>query len=97
MMLPFMQEELCSQEESLEDLRAKFAEFDVDGSGTLSVEELWAAVRKMGADVELDDIVGLMTELDVDRNGSLDPDEFVALMKLGDQLQFNSASNKSTF
>ena len=60
------------------------AEFDLDRNGTLSVEELWAAFRKMGADVELDDIIGLMTELDVDRNGTLDPDEFVALMKLGD-------------
>jgi len=65
-------------------LRAKFLEADVDGSGFLSVEELWNAIRKMGAEVELEDIVQLMSELDVDRNGQLDVDEFVSLLKLGD-------------
>ena len=69
MMLPFMQEELYSQEESVEEMRAKFLEADADGSGFLSVDELWSAIRKMGADVELDDIVNLMSEIDVDRDG----------------------------
>ena len=41
MMLPFMQGELTSQEESVEDMRAKFLEADIDGSGFLNVDELW--------------------------------------------------------
>ena len=81
----------------MEDLRAKFLEADVDGSGFLSVEELWNAVRKMGAEVELEDIVQLMSELDVDRNGQLDVDEFVSLLRLGDQLQFSNATSKNTY
>lgn len=96
-MLPFLEGELCGQEESVEDLRSKFVEADIDGNGFLSVEELFHAIRKMGADVDLEDIVQLMSELDVDRNGQLDVDEFVSLLKLGDQLQFRSAENKSTY
>jgi len=97
MMLPFMLGELSGQEENTEELRAKFLEADVDGSGFLSVEELWNAVRGMGADVQLEDIVELMSELDVDRDGQLDVDEFLSLLRLGGQLQFRGAGVKSTY
>lgn len=38
-----------------------------------------------------------MNEIDVDRNGTLDIDEFIALMSLGDEMQFRSAQAKNTF
>jgi Ca2+-binding EF-hand superfamily protein len=57
------------------------------------VDELYVAVRKVGAEVELNDIIDLMSELDVDRNGQLDIDEFIALMNVGSQLQFRSQGN----
>jgi len=69
MMLPFMQNELNSQQKSLEELKGVFLDADIDGSGYLSVDELYQAVRKIGADVELEDVIDLMSELDVDRNG----------------------------
>jgi len=69
MMMPLMQEELVNQEERVEDLRAKFLEADTDYSGFLSVDELWALLLKMGADVTHEDVVQLMSEIDVDRDG----------------------------
>jgi calcium-binding protein CML len=93
MMLPFMQNELQNKSKSLEELRNVFLEADIDGSGFLSVDELYVAVRKVGAEVELNDIIDLMSELDVDRNGQLDIDEFIALMNVGSQLQFRSQGN----
>jgi len=86
MMLPFLEDELCSQEESVEELRDKFREADADGSGFLSASELWAALKKMDPGVELNDIVSLMSELDVDGDGQLGIDEFVALLSCGDHV-----------
>ena len=67
--MPLMQDELLSQEDKVEDLRAKFLEADVDHSGFLSVDELYNMLHKMGADVEQEDVIQLMAEIDVDRNG----------------------------
>lgn len=38
-----------------------------------------------------------MNEIDVNRDGELDIDEFIALMNMGDELQFRSAMSKNTF
>lgn len=69
LMLPVMQEEMLGNEDSIEKLRTVFLDCDLDNSGTLSVEELWNAVKKMGADVGLEDVIQLMSEIDVDRDG----------------------------
>jgi Ca2+-binding EF-hand superfamily protein len=94
-MLPIMQDQLLSQEDNIEDLRLKFLEADVDGSGALSVDELFAALKKSGAQVTCEDIVQLVTEIDVDRDGELDIDEFVALMTHGGQMTFKNQNNKA--
>ncbi len=41
----------------------------------------------------MDELVELMNEIDVDRNGALDIDEFIALMSMGDEIQFKSATS----
>lgn len=97
LMLPKMKDELLSNEESMEDLRAMFLEADIDYSGTLSVDEIYSVILKMGTEVSLDELVELMNEIDVDRDGELDIDEFIALMSMGDEMQFRSATAKSTF
>ena len=81
-----MLDQLLNQNQQVQDLRKLFIEADVDGSGMLSVEELYAALKKLGAEVQIDDIVSLMAQIDVDRDGELDIDEFVSLMTTGDHL-----------
>lgn len=70
----------------MEDLRAMFIEADIDHSGTLSVDEIYSVLLKMGAEVTFDELIELMNEIDVDRNGELDIDEFIALMTMGDDM-----------
>jgi calcium-binding protein CML len=84
-MLPKMKEELLSQEDSMEDLRAMFLEADIDHSGTLSIDEIYSVILKLGTEVTIDEIVELMNEIDVDRDGELDIDEFIALLSMGDE------------
>lgn len=86
LMLPVMEEALLAQEDNIQDLRKKFLEADTDYSGYLSVDELYIALKKGGADVTQDDIIMLMNEIDIDRNGEIDIDEFITLMTMGDQI-----------
>lgn len=97
LMMPKMKEELLHQEDSMEDLRAQFLDADIDHSGTLSVDEIFNVLLKMGAEVTMEELIELMNEIDVDRNGELDIDEFVALMNMGDEIQFRSNAAKNTF
>jgi Ca2+-binding EF-hand superfamily protein len=88
MMLPILKNEVLNSEDNVEDFRKMFREADIDGSGYLTVDELYSVVQKMGADVTQDDIIQLMSEIDVDRNGQIDVDEFMALMSMGDEMNF---------
>jgi Ca2+-binding EF-hand superfamily protein len=56
-MLQKMKEELLSLEDNVEDLRAHFLDADVDHSGTLSVNEIYGVLLKMGADLTLEELI----------------------------------------
>lgn len=56
-MLPKMKDELLSHDDNLEDLRAMFLDADIDHSGTLSLDELYSVIMKMGAEVTMDELV----------------------------------------
>lgn len=77
MMLPLMINEILEKKDNIQDLRALFLEADVDGSGFLDVSELYAAIKKMGADITEDELAVLMAEIDVDKNSVIDIDEFI--------------------
>lgn len=68
-MLKQMKEELLSNEDNNEDLRMKFLEADIDHSGTLTIDEIYSVLVRMGAELSMDELVELMNEIDVDRNG----------------------------
>lgn len=96
-MLPKMKDELLSHDDNLEDLRAMFLDADIDHSGTLSLDELYSVIMKMGAEVSMDELVQLMSEIDVDKDGTLDIDEFMSMMNMGEDLQFSRPESKNTF
>ena len=51
----------------------------------------------MGADITEDELAVLMAEIDVDKNQQIDIDEFIQLMTMGDQIDFQQAAAASTF
>lgn len=62
----------------LEEIRAIFALYDKDGSGTLTVKELKVALK--GTFLEEEEIDAMFVQADVDENKLLDLAEFRALM-----------------
>lgn len=72
-----MLDDLVSGDDMLEDLRAKFKEADTDYSGFLSVEEFYACLLRMGADVTEKEVIELFMEFDTDQNREIDIDEFI--------------------
>lgn len=75
-------------EEDVEKLWRAFSVFDVDKSGTASVEELAAVMRSLGQSPSESEIRDLIAEVDLDRSGNVDFGEFKTLMiaKQGDQM-----------
>ena len=90
LMLPIMIDELLAKKDNIQDLKQIFLKHDVDGSGHLDVGELYVAIKSMGADISEDELANLMAEIDVDKNSFVDIDEFINLMTMGDQIQFES-------
>jgi len=61
---------------------AVFRDIDTDGSGTIDLKELKAAVEKFGLELSDEAIGSMMSEADSDENGSIDMDEFHGLMEM---------------
>merc|ERR1712179_720206 len=58
-----------------------FDEFDTDGSGTISPEELLGVLRAMGQNPTEDELLNLVMEVDIDGNGTIEFEEFLSMMK----------------
>ncbi len=57
-----------------------FAEYDVDSSGSISLEELAGGLQKQGYTVTPSEVRQLMNRLDTDNTGHVEGDEFVAAL-----------------
>ena len=66
--------------EQLEEIREAFNLFDTDGSGSIEVKELKAAMRALGFQVKKAEIRKMVADVDKDENGSIEFDEFVDMM-----------------
>lgn len=67
-------------DEQLEELREAFNLFDADGSGTIDIRELKAAMRALGFQIKKAEIRQMIAEIDKDDSGAIDFDEFRELM-----------------
>merc|ERR1712098_864109 len=63
------------------EFKEAFDEFDTDGSGTISPEELLGVMRAMGQNPTEDELLNLVMEVDVDGNGTIDFPEFLDMMR----------------
>ena len=66
--------------ELFDKFNTAFTAFDLDGDGTITVDELVSATRKAGRPVAEDEISALVSEYDLNKNGTIDFDEFCELM-----------------
>ena len=57
--------------------RAIFAAMDRDNSGTLDIEEFYAAMRRLGLGLTDEQVLGLADALDRDRDGTIDYNELL--------------------
>merc|ERR1712215_511230 len=64
------------------EFKEAFDEFDTDGSGTISPEELLGVLRAMGQNPTEDELLNLVLEVDVDGNGTIEFEEFLSMMKM---------------
>lgn len=88
---------MLQKKDNIQDLREMFMKADIDGSGFLDVGELYAAFKEKGAEITEDELANLMAEIDIDKNCMIDIDEFISLMTMGDQIQFQSQQSQMTF
>lgn len=61
-----------------------FNQFDLDGSGSISFEELGKTLRTIDVNMTEEDVQSLMAQADMDDNAEIDFNEFVLLMQLAD-------------
>ncbi|XP_002737577.1 uncharacterized protein LOC100369336 [Saccoglossus kowalevskii] len=70
-------DERISEQEIYEAFRA----MDIDGSGTISAEELREVVKRLGEDLTEDDIQEMVELVDENGDGEIDYGEFVKIMR----------------
>jgi len=67
-------------EQQVEEFKEAFSEFDIDGDGTITTQELGTVMRRIGerpTDKELTDMVA---EVDEDKSGTIEFNEFLQMM-----------------
>jgi Ca2+-binding EF-hand superfamily protein len=67
-------------EEDLEEIKEAFHLFDTDGSGSIDVRELKAAMRALGFQVKKAEIRQMIADIDKDESGTINLDEFIEMM-----------------
>merc|ERR1711907_763603 len=60
-------------------VKEQFAEWDIDGNGTLSYEELETCFQKIDFKLRHDEFLKLLRIVDVDKDGEINQDEFAAI------------------
>lgn len=97
LMLPVMIQQVFAQEDQLEEFRDAFKEADHDFSGSLSINEFYTVLTKMGTSLKREELVDLMVEFDKDHSGSINIDEFVHILTNNDEFEFTDINNKISY
>ncbi|KAF1328923.1 Caltractin, partial [Globisporangium splendens] len=67
-------------DEDLEEIKEAFQLFGTDGSGSIDVRELKAAMRALGFRVKKAEIRQMIADIDKDESGTINQDEFIEMM-----------------
>ena len=66
--------------EQIAEFKEVFSQFDKDGSGTITVEELGTVMRSRGKNPTEAELQDMIKEVDLDGNGTIEFNEFCTLM-----------------
>lgn len=66
--------------EQIAEFQEAFRLFDVDGSGTITVEELSTVIKNLGEHIDEAELTQMVNEVDEDGSGEIDFDEFCEMM-----------------
>ena len=61
------------------ELTQAFKQFDIDGDGSITVDELRRVLAALRVDVSEEEVARMMRAADLDGNGTVDLDEFLAI------------------
>lgn len=78
-----------------EDLVAAFHDADIDGSGSLNLDELRRIMQRMDPKFPMSEIIELMKFVDVDDDGQIKLDEFKLLFRQFDEAKEEIASTST--
>eukprot|EP00730_Choanoeca_flexa_P006922 TRINITY_DN12249_c0_g5_i3.p1 TRINITY_DN12249_c0_g5~~TRINITY_DN12249_c0_g5_i3.p1 ORF type:complete len:632 (+),score=222.38 TRINITY_DN12249_c0_g5_i3:93-1988(+) len=81
------------KEDEMADIKATFAEFDKDGNGHVTAEELSELFKAIGEPVPGYRLRQMIDEVDSDKSGTIEFDEFVNMVKKG---RANSSKGTAT-
>jgi calmodulin len=76
-----MEKVLAIPEEKRQEYKEAFDMFDKDGSGMISVEEIYRVMKNMGNEMTRDEIKEMISDLDEDGSGEIDFEEFITFMQ----------------
>ena len=62
------------------ELKAAFHIFDVDGNGTIEIEDIKFALELMGEQITEEEVKEILDMGDLDKNGSISFEEFMKLL-----------------
>lgn len=68
------------------ELTQAFCQFDKDGDGRITADELGSVLRALGVETTEAEVAQMMREADLDGNGSVDLDEFLAINARAEQM-----------
>lgn len=72
-----------SERDSKEDVRKAFRQFDHEGTGKISFDNLKRVARELGENMTDEEIMEMIHAADLDKNSLIDPDEFWTVLKRG--------------
>merc|ERR1712018_740053 len=74
------EEELCLNEEQVNEFREAFSLFDRDSDGTITTNELGTVMRSLGQNPTEGELQDMINEVDIDGNGTIEFTEFLGMM-----------------
>ncbi|XP_023331275.1 neo-calmodulin [Eurytemora carolleeae] len=67
-------------DQQMEEFKEAFVEFDIDGDGTITKEELGTVMRRLGERPTEEELQEMVSEVDQDGSGAIELDEFIQMM-----------------